>query len=112
MADPFCECIYHRNVKLILNGGDINFLTTVTNMQFSSNPESLRMIMWHRSFNVVFFVQVQVKFMTIFDKNQVTRIQFEQGVSTNGFAIAIQVLHVNHFVDSLYNTLDMMYSHF
>lgn len=40
-----CVCIYHQNVKLMLNGGDIGNLTAGTAIELSSYKDCLRKMM-------------------------------------------------------------------
>ncbi|KAF2901339.1 hypothetical protein ILUMI_04845 [Ignelater luminosus] len=123
-----CVCIYHQNVKLILNGGDIPSLTSESVIPLTSYKDCLKKMMCpnptpichlmtqkapsnERCSNCPGLTEIREHLKTIFDENQITSVQFSTWIGTDRFTVSTQVLPSDDFVDSLCTALDILKPH-
>lgn len=123
-----CVCTYHQNAKLMLSGGDIDSLTSGTNMHLTSYKDCLRMMMCPNPKPICHLTtsksttnercascpgpnQIREHLKTVFDDNQITSVQFEQWIGTDRYTITTQILPSDDFVDNLCQSLDVLKPH-
>ncbi|KAF2879040.1 hypothetical protein ILUMI_27134 [Ignelater luminosus] len=123
-----CVCIYHQNVKLMLNGGDILSLTSESAIPLTSYKDCLKKMMCpnptpichlmtqkspsnERCSNCPGLTEIREHLKTIFDENQITSVQFSTWIGTDRFTVSTQVLPSDDFVDSLCTALDILKPH-
>lgn len=123
-----CVCIYHQNVKLMLDGGDIPSLTSVTAIPLTTYKDCLKKMMCpnpsptchlmtqkspsnKRCSNCLGLTEFREHLKTVFDENQVTSVQFPTWIGTDRFTITTQVLPPDEFVDNLCTALDILKPH-
>ncbi|KAF2900919.1 hypothetical protein ILUMI_05268 [Ignelater luminosus] len=127
-AHVVCVCIYHQNVKLMLNGGDIPSLTSESAIPLTSYKDCLKKMMCpnptpicylmtqklpsnERCSNCAGLTEIREHLKTIFDENQIKSVQFSTWIGTDRFTVTTQVLPSDDFVDSLCTLLDILKPH-
>lgn len=115
-----CVCVYHQNVKLIIDGSKIPLLTKNRDIKLLDYRDLIKNIMCENPAKSCYFntckkckgIQVlKNELREIFNENDIDEIQYQQWRNTDRSTMVTEIISTDEFIDSLCDKILKLKTH-